>query len=308
MGKKRIYKLIFDAFLLVFLTLMYRKTAVSMKFHEWGGLVLGGLFLAHKIFNRKWIGRVTAGIFRGRVRLNSLWTVDLLLLIAVTAVLMTGLFISKTLPTALRTGFRLQMWHYFAAAVSLALAGVHLGLHWPLLRTAVWDRLPLKGKAKSAVGIVLVCGLLFFGTRSLLSSSVSSWLTRPFLSGKMTVSAENRAPGQGMPGRQEAGSVFEIESSGEGSGTIPERRTAPGTETAGRGNGSPGMQQGNGQARRNGSGQPGGRSGLQNRGGSFSIALKTVSTYLSVLMFFSVITALFRGAIRLLKQRRAARA
>lgn len=65
--------------MLVLLALMYRKRAISMKFHEWGGIALFGLFLIHKALNWKWICAVTGGIFRGKGKPNGRWIVDVLL-------------------------------------------------------------------------------------------------------------------------------------------------------------------------------------------------------------------------------------
>lgn len=124
MHSGKIYrKLISDMVLLVLLALMYQKRAVSMQFHEWGGIALCGLFLIHKALNWKWIRNVTAGIFRRKGKLNARWVVDVLLAVSVSAVLITGLLISKTLPTAVAGARGLQMWHYFFAASTLVLSG-----------------------------------------------------------------------------------------------------------------------------------------------------------------------------------------
>ena len=49
MNKRKIYvKLTLDLVLLVLLALMYQKRAISMQFHEWGGIALCGLFLLLK--------------------------------------------------------------------------------------------------------------------------------------------------------------------------------------------------------------------------------------------------------------------
>ena len=52
MNKRKIYvKLTLDLVLLVLLALMYQKRAISMQFHEWGGIALCGLFLLLKPWN-----------------------------------------------------------------------------------------------------------------------------------------------------------------------------------------------------------------------------------------------------------------
>lgn len=135
MNKRKTYvKLALDLVLLVLLALMYQKRAISMHFHETGGLVLCGLFLIHQALNFRWIRTVTTGIFQRKAKRNARWIVDVLLLLSMTAVLVTGLLISKTLPTAIAGAHGLQVWHYFFAAASLALAGIHLGLHGAYLK------------------------------------------------------------------------------------------------------------------------------------------------------------------------------
>lgn len=202
-------KLLFDVVLLLLLALMYRKMAISMQFHEWGGIALCLLFVVHKLVNRKWIGGITSGIFRGKIKLNALWIVDVLLFIAMAAVLITGLCISKTLPTAIKAGFSLKTWHYFAAAMSLLLAGIHLGLHWPIIRAAVLGKCPVKGKAATVLGVLVLCAVLGFGGYSLATTSTLSWFTRPFTSisssGGQMPRFEGNADGEKGRGEQDHG-------------------------------------------------------------------------------------------------------
>ena len=182
--KGRIYgKLLLDLLLLVLLALMYRKRAISMYFHETGGLVLCGLFLAHKALNWQWIRAVTVGMIRKKAKLSARWIVDVLLLLSMTAVLITGLLISKTLPTALTDGHGLQVWHYFFAAAALVLSGIHLGLHGTHLKNNLWSKLPLPEKAGKAAGILLLCIVFFFCGYSLVTSGFVSSFSRPFASG-----------------------------------------------------------------------------------------------------------------------------
>ena len=136
-------KLALDLVLFALLVLMYQKRLISMEFHEIGGLVLFGLFLVHKALNWKWLRAAAAGLRKGRV--TAAMVVDALLFLSMTAVLVTGLLISKTLPTAIVGSGRLKPWHFFAAALSLALTGIHLGLHAGMLQNAVWKKLPKKG-------------------------------------------------------------------------------------------------------------------------------------------------------------------
>lgn len=199
--KKKIYgKLLLDLVLFVLLALMYRKRAVSMHFHETGGLVLCGLFLLHKGLNWQWIRTVTVEVFRKR-KLNLRWVVDVLLVVSMAAVLITGLAIAKTLPTALENSRAIQPWHYFFAAVALALSGIHLGLHGAYLRNNLWQKLPLPAGARKWLGVLLLCGLFCFGSFQLVNSGFASQFVRPFVSVSAFHEGEGEmghfGPGQG---------------------------------------------------------------------------------------------------------------
>ena len=257
--KGKIYgRMLLDLILLVLLALMYRKNAISMHFHETGGLVLCGLFLLHKALNWQWIRAVSAAIFQRKAKLNIRWVVDLLLLVSMTAVLVTGLLISKTLPTAIQGGRGLQGWHYFFAASALALSGIHLGLHGAYLRNHLWNKLPLPERAGKAVGAVLLCAVFCFGSYSLLTSSFLTNFSRPFFSASAPTFHESNQSG--------------FESMGE----------RPMGEGVGKGNGK-GM--GNGQSM----GMNRGEQGEQTV--SNASALPTLITYSAILGWFAVVTA-----------------
>ena len=270
MGKRggiKYGKLFLDLVLLVLLALMYQKRVISMEFHETGGLVLFGLFLLHKVLNWQWIRSVTVGVFRRRVKLNARWLVDVLLLLAMTAVLVTGLLISKTLPTAMTGAHWLKPWHFFCAALALALSGIHLGLHAGLLRGALWSKLPLPGRVRTVTGALLLCIVLCFGTYSLVRTNYLSWLSQPIVSFSASVE-DGHAP------------AFE-------EGEHPEG------ELPGGGN-------------RDGKGKGGGKGlGLgKNKGHevphtvSPANVLRTAASYISVLLWFAILTAALESGVR----------
>lgn len=258
MNKRKLYgKLLLDLVMLVLLALMYRKNAISMQFHEWGGIALFGLFLIHKALNFQWIRSVTAGIFQRKAKLNARWIVDVLLLLSMTAVLVTGLLISKTLPTAIAGAHGLQVWHYFFAAVSLALSGIHLGLHATVLQNNLWKKLPLPETARKTIGILLLCVLFCFGSFHLVTSGFVSQFTRPFVS--MTISRDHPA--------------FE------------EMEHAP---ENGRGMGK-GQGMGNSAGKGMGNGQ--GKAMNSSEHSRVSNAVSTFAAYASILFWFAVVTA-----------------
>lgn len=262
MKKGEIYgKLLLDLALLALLSLMYRKNAVSMRFHELGGLALCGLFLIHKALNWKWIRSVTTGIIRRKTKLNARWVVDVLLLVSMTAVLVTGLLISKTLPTAISGARGLQIWHYFFSAASLVLSGIHLGLHDTHLKNQLWNKLPLPKAARKTLGILLLCVLFCFGSFHLVTTGFVSQFTRPFVG--MNIPQEGSRPDFG-----------EMEHSPKDGG--------------GRGNGS---DKGMGEGIENGQGKSMQRPEQNQYGISVSNAISIFAAYASILCWFAIITA-----------------
>ena len=259
-------KLALDFVLFALLVLMYQKRLISMEFHEIGGLVLFGLFLVHKALNWKWLRAAAAGLRKGRV--TAAMVVDALLLLSMTAVLVTGLLISKTLPTAIVGSGRPKPWHFFAAALSLALTGIHLGLHAGMLQNAVWKKLPLPKKARTALGVVLLAAALCFGTYSLRQTAYLSWLKEPAVI--LTVGEETPAlasehvPGSGAHGGKGGGKGL-----GKGQGKEQE---SPDAHTV-----------------------------------SVSNVLRTAASYGSITLWFAILTAGAQTALRKSKAARKAR-
>lgn len=267
-------KLFLDLILLVLLSLMYQKRVISMEFHETGGLILVALFVLHKVLNWKWIRAVTTRIFLRKIKVNARWIVDVLLFLAMTAVLITGLLISKTLPTAMSGVHWLKPWHYFSAALALALSGIHLGLHAGLLRSALWGKIPLRGRASTVTRALLLCIILCFGTYSLVRTNYISWLSQPMVS--FSTAAEN-------------GHTPAFEASGHADGELP------------------------GGGNRNGKGKGGGKGlGLGKGNGqrtshavSPADVLQTGISYASVLLWFAIVTATLESGIQKVKKHQA---
>lgn len=273
MNKGKLYgKLFLDLILLVLLALMYQKRAISMQFHEWGGIALCGLFLLHKALNWKWIRAVTTGIIHRKVKLNARWIVDVLLLASMTAVLVTGLLISKTLPTAIAGAHGLQVWHYFFAAAALALSGIHLGLHGAHLKNHLWKKLSLPEKAGKYLGAALLCLLFLFGSCNLLASGFLSHFYRPFISMSLPQSGDYPAF-EAMERPQE---------NGRGMGEAVGKGMGPGKGISGKGMGS---------------GQGGPEYGANSTRQSISTgnAISTFLTYASILCCFAIATAFLSG-------------
>ena len=73
--RKNGWKFLLDIVMMFLLALMYNKRVLGMSFHEIGGLALAGLFIIHKLSNRRWIKAVTSGLISTRtpVRQKVYW-------------------------------------------------------------------------------------------------------------------------------------------------------------------------------------------------------------------------------------------
>lgn len=286
---KRIGKLVLDAVMLVLLVLMFRKQAVSLAFHEIGGLALIALFILHHLLNGKWIAAVTKRLFSketgGLARASYL--VDALLLLAFLAVGVTGVLMSEVVFRFHAAG-NVKTLHYFASALSVVLMGVHLGLH----ADYIFGKLLKKGGnkiAKAALAVVLTAAVAF-GGYSLFTSSFVSFLTAPVRTaslarGEFQPSGEPALDGASQ---QPPADLSELPDAGT-STNLPD--AAP--QDAGSGQGR-GRHDGSGGGLGGGEGREGGT-------GSVSGALLLTAQYIGLIALFAAATY---PVVRLCRKRR----
>lgn len=216
--KKNIFKICLDAAMAALLVLMYKKTAISMEFHEAGGLVVCGLFLFHNLLNRRWIAAVGRRMFgRALARRTRLgYVVDVLLLVCMASIAVSGIMISKTVLTGISgswIGWRLG--HYFAAALALVLVGAHIGLHWSFIKNTLAKMLRLPRLVAKPAGIALLAAILVFGAYSMVTSSFSGWLSEPATlmtaaDGSVPLTGGGGGNGQGLHGAGGTSSPTEL--------------------------------------------------------------------------------------------------
>jgi hypothetical protein len=117
------------------LLLMDPRSFYGLVFHEWAGLIIGLLFILHKILDWSWIKHVTLKFFSktsGRARLN--YFLDVILLIGIILMILSGIAIARTIDfNWLKLGGSSMFWrvmHTSSSLITLVLFGIHLGLHW----------------------------------------------------------------------------------------------------------------------------------------------------------------------------------
>jgi hypothetical protein len=129
------------------LLLMDPRSFYGLVFHEWAGLIIGLFFILHKALDWGWIKKVTLLFFRNnnwRSKLN--YVLDVILLAGIVLMILSGISISRTIDFSWLNMENSMFWrimHTSSSYITLALFGIHLGLHW----NWVLQRLHLK-KAK----------------------------------------------------------------------------------------------------------------------------------------------------------------
>ncbi len=110
--------------------------------HEWLSLSFAAAIITHLLFHWKWLVKVTTEFFKKffhQSRLN--YVVDMLFFVAMTAVMLSGLMISKDIMSLL--GIQLDVsrsWktiHNLASDASIILLGIHFALHWKWVVTNI---------------------------------------------------------------------------------------------------------------------------------------------------------------------------
>lgn len=143
---QRRLRLIFwvDIALLVSVSALQTVSFTGLVLHEWLGLAIVGMILAHLLLAWSWIASQSRRLFAAqsiRARIN--YILNLSLFAAVTAVIFSGILISQKAVPAL-TGAKAAPemdWHWdtlhneFSQAV-VALVGFHVALNWDWLLAA----------------------------------------------------------------------------------------------------------------------------------------------------------------------------
>jgi len=127
-----------DVALLVSICALQTVRFTGLVFHEWLGLAMAGLVLAHLLFAWSWIASQSRRLFALqslRARINYL--LNLSLFASVVAAIFSGVLISqKAIPVLTGAQAALGMdWHWDTlhndfSAIVLILAGLHLAINW----------------------------------------------------------------------------------------------------------------------------------------------------------------------------------
>ena len=122
--------------------------------HEWVGVSLLMLLIAHNVANYRWYKNIGKGAYSTR-RITTT-TVNALLSVTMATLIITGLLQSRTVLSFLKLpgGMFLRQIHTTAAYWGIPLIGVHVGLHWGMAIAGI--RKMLKSNSVDPVRIIIV--------------------------------------------------------------------------------------------------------------------------------------------------------
>ena len=177
--KKNIIKITLDILMALTFAVLFNKMAFgSLTFHEVAGLAVGAAIILHMLLNKEWLKGVTKKLFSKAMPLKTkvAYFIDVLLLIAVAVIIVTGILMSKVLFANLTTVHaNVKTLHVAASYFSLLLIGAHVGLVWNKVMNIMKKLLKLpKGKAAGAVSTAVAVLLFILGTYNMASTGYFS--------------------------------------------------------------------------------------------------------------------------------------
>ena len=154
----------------VFVLLLNRRVLGGLVFHEIAGLAIMAAFLTHTLFSWKWVVGVSRRFLTPKlpIRTRLVYVLNWLLLLAMIFIIVSGILVSRVV----FPGIHVANKRFFAGAhisvsfLVLATVGVHVGLHWNWLASAV--RRGVRAVAPFAQNwrvpsVIVVPALLLFG-------------------------------------------------------------------------------------------------------------------------------------------------
>ena len=134
--------LLIDLGIFVALLVALEPGLTGIPIHEWFSAAFAGAIVVHLLLHWDWIVNVMVKFFKKLFHTSRLqFAVDTLLFVAMTAVIASGLMISKTVMPALGLSAirnpMMQGLHSLSANATLLLVGVHFALNWNWVVNAV---------------------------------------------------------------------------------------------------------------------------------------------------------------------------
>ncbi len=147
---KIIVRLSIDTIMTVLFIIMMAYRLTGSTAHEWTGMSLFILFIIHNVLNLNWYKAIYKGKYTAVRVIRT--AVNLLLLVAMLGMMVSGLIISQTVFSLLQfinIDFGRKL-HHLSAYWGFILMSIHLGLHWGMIMGAA-RRMRRNSKASKAM-------------------------------------------------------------------------------------------------------------------------------------------------------------
>ena len=169
--KKKVVMRVLDAVMLLAILLLMAMQVTKQEIHEWLGIGMFTLVIAHHILNRKYY----AAVFKGRytpLRVFML-IVNTALLLSFITTPTTGMLMSRYatpyLNSVIGTAIPRKL-HLMLTYWSFVLMGLHAGLHFGIITSR------LKNKALRITAFILMCGVAGYGFWLFVNSNIFNYM------------------------------------------------------------------------------------------------------------------------------------
>lgn len=169
-------KIIVDIGMTIALLLLEAYSLVGKKQHEYIGVTMSALFLLHHFLNRAW----SRNIFRGKYTSFRVWQSILVLLILACMVssMVSGIVLSKyvfrSLPVHGGKSVARTV-HMLAGNWGFVLMGLHLGIHWNMIRRMAEKKIPVKPPVKKVLRYI-PAAIALYGVFAMVRRGIPGYL------------------------------------------------------------------------------------------------------------------------------------
>jgi hypothetical protein len=160
----------------------------GLAFHEIAGFILCFAFIFHFLINFKWINSISKLIFNPgkKVKFKTLlgYVLNWFLFIGTFLIVLSGLAMAEHfLPELLVLPFNdAKSLHFFVSSLTLILGGVHVGLHWGIIRSFFKKKLKIQLPVRftKVASPIFAIFLMILGGYVFINSSMPRWIAMPF--------------------------------------------------------------------------------------------------------------------------------
>lgn len=152
-----------DIAMTMLLPILMAYSLVGETVHEWSGIAMFILFVAHHVLNKQWILNIAKGKYNMVRTVNLL--VNLVLLLVMFTLPVSGIIMSKHIFTFLKLPLSVSLArtvHLLTSYWGFVLMSLHIGLHWNAMAHGMQvSRKNEKNKRSKIVGTIVLQIMLF---------------------------------------------------------------------------------------------------------------------------------------------------